>query len=60
MYTHNSAAQRHAVNMEMIHCNLTELFEQLRSFINVTSSDCRDPFEASLVEVGLYFKPSIE
>lgn len=60
MYTHYNAAQSHAVNMETIPSNLTELFEQVRSFINVASSDCRDPFEAGLVEVVLYFKASIE
>lgn len=52
MNTHNNAAQSHTVYMEMIQCNLSELFEQLRSFI-VASSACRDPLQASLVEVVL-------
>lgn len=42
MYPHYNAAQSHAVDMETIPFNLTELFEQLRSFINVPSSDCGD------------------
>lgn len=59
MYTHEKDAQG-KVNMEMIHCNMIQLFEQLRSFINVASSDCRDPFDAGLADVVLYFKASIE
>lgn len=46
--------------MEIIHCNRTELFEQLRSFIKDASSDCGDPSEAGLGEMFLYFKASKE